>query len=68
MRNHNQQQLHQLKSKAKSLSLPERRGVGSGLDDGAAPSKTNLDRFLKYTTPAVVAQCYPEVKCASLSN
>ncbi|CAA3010815.1 Hypothetical predicted protein [Olea europaea subsp. europaea] len=68
MRNHNQQQLHQLKSKSKSLSLPERRGVGSGLDDGAAPSKTNLDRFLKYTTPAVVAQCYPETSVRGWRN
>lgn len=61
MRKYNQQQQQRLKLKSKSSSLPERRGVGSGSDDGATPSKTNLDRFLEHTTPAVVAQRFPKM-------
>lgn len=66
--NQQQQQQQQLKSKSKSSPLPERRGIGSDSDDGAAPSKTNLDRFLEHTTPAVVAQRFPTVQFASLIN
>ncbi|CAI9776210.1 unnamed protein product [Fraxinus pennsylvanica] len=70
MGHYNQQQQHQLKSKSKSSSLPERRGggVGSSLDDGATPSKTNLDWFLEHTTPTVVAQCFPQTSVRGWRN
>ncbi|XP_022874675.1 uncharacterized protein LOC111393398 isoform X2 [Olea europaea var. sylvestris] len=66
--NQQQQQQQQLKSKSKSSPLPERRGIGSDSDDGAAPSKTNLDRFLEHTTPAVVAQRFPKSRVRGWRN